>query len=125
MTEQMTAADYASWRINTMSEDELLRNVLDLAKALHLRTAHFRPARTEHGWRTAVAGDGAGFPDLVIVGASGVLYRELKSHKGIASTDQCDWIVELRRAGCNAEVWRPIDWFSGAIRAQLEAITRP
>src|SRR5258705_9090381 len=59
-----------------MSEEELLTAVLQLCRVLGLRTAHFRPARTEKGWRTPVSGDGKGFPDLIIVGSQ-VLAREL------------------------------------------------
>jgi hypothetical protein len=39
--------------------------VIDLPHLLGWRAAHFRPARTATGWRTPVAADGAGFPDLV------------------------------------------------------------
>ena len=45
------------------------------------RVAHFRPPRTVHGWRTAVAADGAGFPDLVMVRGSRLLAAELKSER--------------------------------------------
>lgn len=58
-----------------MTEQQLLANVLDLCRLLGLRTAHFRPAQTAHGWRTPVSGDGQGWPDLVIVGAGGILVR--------------------------------------------------
>src|SRR5690606_21908778 len=58
-----------------MSENELLVGILDRARWFGVVTAHFRPARTKTGWVTAVAGDGKGFPDLVLVGPGGVLYR--------------------------------------------------
>jgi hypothetical protein len=52
-------------RVPPITEAAFLRQVLDLAKLRGWRTAHFRPAQTSRGWRTAVQGDGAGFPDLV------------------------------------------------------------
>lgn len=36
--------------------------VIELARILGWRVAHFRPALTKHGWRTPVQADGAGFP---------------------------------------------------------------
>lgn len=75
-----------------MSEDELKSNVLDMCQELRLRVAHFRPARTEHGWRTPVEGDGAGFSELVIVGTE-VLWRELKSRNTLPPTSGCGLMI--------------------------------
>lgn len=105
-----------------LSEDDLLTTVLDMCKVLGLRVAHFRPARTEHGWRTAVQGDGKGFPDLVICGPGGVLFRELKTATGRTSADQAAWLTDLAEGGQNAEVWRPEDLRSGRIEAELRAL---
>ncbi|MBC9000464.1 VRR-NUC domain-containing protein [Micromonospora aurantiaca (nom. illeg.)] len=107
-----------------MSEDELKKAVLDLCKTLHLRTAHFRPARTEQGWRTPVEGDGQGWPDLVIAGPGGALFRELKSRTGRVEPDQKVWLSVLTAAGENAGVWRPIDLLNGTIGQELNAIRR-
>lgn len=51
--------------------------IIELARILGWRVAHFRPAQTRHGWRTPVAADGKGFPDLVLV-RERVIYAELK-----------------------------------------------
>jgi hypothetical protein len=108
-----------------MSEDQLLTNVLDAAKKLKLRTAHFRPAQTKSGrWVTPVQGDGKGWPDLVIVGPSGSLLRELKSATGSLSPEQKLWLQWLTDAGHDADVWKPRDWHSGRIRSELEAVAR-
>ncbi len=104
-----------------MSEDQLLANVLELAKTLRLRTAHFRPARTERGWRTPVAGDGKGWPDLVIVG-SRLLVRELKSARGHLTQDQTAWFTTLHAAGVDVGVWTPADWLMGQIEAELREV---
>ena len=81
-----------------MSEQELLEAVIELAHLYRWRVAHFRPARTEHGWRTPVAADGAGFPDLVLV-RDRVLFVELKSARGRLSVEQQDWLSALGHAG--------------------------
>lgn len=105
-----------------MSEGDLLTAVLDLCGLLGLRVAHFRPARTEHGWRTAVQGDGKGFPDLVITGPGGVLYVELKSATGRMSAEQQAWMDALTAAGQPVAVWRPADLGSGRIESELRTL---
>ena len=93
-----------------MREADLLAAILDACALLRLRTAHFRPAWTAKGYRTAVQGDGKGFPDLVIIGPRGVLYRELKGPRGSLSTEQDAWLAALTDAGQDAGVWRETDW---------------
>jgi hypothetical protein len=106
-----------------MSEDDLLRTVLDMARLFGLRTAHFRPAQSKSGnWITAVAGDGKGYPDLTIVGHGGVMFRELKSDRGTLSPDQRVWLVALEQARADVGVWRPVDLRSGRIERELRAL---
>lgn len=111
-----------------MSEDDLKKAVIDMAHLFGLKVAHFRPARTidrrtgKETWRTPVEADGKGFPDLVIVGPGGVLYRELKSATGTFSEEQDMWLAVLKRAGQNAEGWRPADLRSGRIERELRAL---
>jgi hypothetical protein len=83
--------------------------VIDLARLLKWRVAHFRPARTAKGWRTPVQADGAGFPDLVLV-RDRVIYAELKSETGRLSTDQEAWRDAILGAGGLWYCWRPSDW---------------
>lgn len=106
-----------------MSENDLQTAVIDLAQLLKLRVAHFRPARTTTGWVTPIQGD-PGFPDLVIVGPYGLIFRELKSKIGRLSTDQNQWILDLKAAGQNVAIWRPEDLTNGTIMRQLRAIGR-
>lgn len=113
-----------------MTEDDLLRAVLDMARLLGLMTAHFRPAqvRDKDGtqrWVTAVQGDGKGYPDLTIVGPGGVMFRELKSEKGPCSSEQKVWIGRLETAGADVGVWRPADLRSGRIERELRALRKP
>jgi hypothetical protein len=107
-----------------MSEDDLLRTVLDMARLLGVMAAHFRPAKTQRGnWVTAVQGDGKGYPDLTLAGHGGVLFRELKSEKGPASPEQKTWLARLNEAGVDAAIWRPADLRSGRIEAELREIS--
>ena len=62
----------------------------------------------------------AGFPDLVIVGSRGMLYRELKKQDGVVSPMQQYWIDRLHDVGCDAAVWRPSDM--PEIQRQLAAL---
>lgn len=105
-----------------MTETELLDATLELAALFGWRSAHFRPARTAHGWRTPVAGDGKGWPDLILI-RERILVAELKSARGALSAEQRRWLDDLARAGVEAHVWRPADWTSGTIEAVLRERT--
>lgn len=102
-----------------MTESELLKGILDAARILGFRSAHFRPALTKHGYRTAVQGDGKGWPDLVLVGHGRILFRECKVGRNTLSTEQADWIRALSEAGCDVGVWTEHDWNAGLIEAEL------
>jgi hypothetical protein len=105
------------------SEEDILAAILDLCKILHLHAAHFRAGRTERGWRTPVSGDGKGFPDLVIAGPNGVIYRELKTATGRLGIHQHRWLKCLTTGGADAAVWRPDDLRSGKILTALIALS--
>lgn len=118
-----------------MTEADFQRTVIDAAQALGWMCAHFRPAQTAQGWRTAVSADGKGFPDLVLV-RDRVLFIELKADRGKQTADQRAWQHQIHRAlnrwhdGVTLEipaaaampfsmrvaapftyhVWRPRDW---------------
>jgi hypothetical protein len=96
--------------MHPVCEADWQATVIDAAQALGWRVAHFRPARTERGWRTAVSADGVGFPDLVMVRGSRTLFVELKSSTGRLSILQRQWLDALERAGQESYCWRPEDW---------------
>lgn len=83
-----------------MNEAALQQLVVDAAKAHGLLTYHTYDSRRSN----------PGFPDLVIVGAAGVLYVELKSATGRLSPMQTYWLDALRVAGEQVRLWRPSDW---------------
>lgn len=94
-----------------MSEAEWQQQVIDLAHLHGWRVAHFRPAQNGRGdWRTPVAADGRGFPDLVCARRGRVLFVELKSDNGRLTTEQRHWLDALQHAGAEVAVWRPRDF---------------
>lgn len=98
----MTVTDAERVRPITAFERDYQNTILGAAKATGWRTAHFRPARTAHGWRTAVAGDGKGFPDLLLVhpGAGLVWFVEIKRDDNrTLDPDQAAWREDLISAG--------------------------
>ena len=100
-----------------MTERELTRAVLELATRLGYRTAHFRTSLTKRGtYMTAVQGDGAGFPDLVLLRPAGqntrarLVFAELKKDGRYPSRAQRDWLDALTGCGVEAHVWRERDY---------------
>lgn len=95
-----------------MPESELQAAVAGACRELDLKHYHTHNSRrSEKGW-----------PDSVIVGPHGVLYRELKRQSGYPTRDQREWIAALTAAGQDVAVWRPSDWHDGTIARQLAAI---
>ncbi len=93
-----------------VTEDEFNRQVIDLARGRGWLVAHFRPGMTKKGkWVTAVRGDGAGFPDLVLV-RNKVVFAELKVGNNKLSPNQRRWKKAFCAAGALWYEWRPADW---------------
>lgn len=105
-----------------MTEQQLQRAVIELARLLGWRVAHFRAAQTVNGWRTPVEGDGKGFPDLVLARAGRVIFAELKGAKGKLSPEQEAWLEELTGGVYGWCVWRPADWADGTIELVLRGL---
>lgn len=104
-----------------ISENVFQSEVIKAARIHGWKIAHFRPAMTKHGWVTAVAGDGAGFPDCVLIREQRLIFAELKSDKGKLHPQQKEWLESLkagqsvvRRNGgeyvsYEVYLWRPSD----------------
>jgi hypothetical protein len=94
-----------------MTEADLQDVIVTLARLRGWLVAHFRPARTERGWRTPVAADGAGFPDLVLVHPERgrLVVAECKSDRGRVTADQMRWLAAFSAAGVETHIWRPED----------------
>lgn len=96
-----------------LTEGEFQQQILDLAAYLGLRVFHDYDSRRNT----------AGFPDLVIVGAGGVLFRELKTDTGRVDPEQRKWLADLGVAGADADIWRPRDF--NRARSELTRLSRP
>ena len=99
--------------VYVMSEGELQRSILELTRWLGLLAFHSGDSRRDSC---------AGFPDLVIAGSRGVLWREIKSATGRLRPEQMDWLSRLNLGGADAAIWRPADLESGRIKDELVAI---
>lgn len=101
--------------------DSLDAHVRRLMKDLGLMGHHVEKSLDLDTGRTNVSRKG--FPDWIIVGPNGVLFRELKTEKGRVATEQREWLGALTLAGEDAGVWRPSDLLSGQIARELTAIS--
>jgi hypothetical protein len=107
------------------SPDALLESCIDLIHRRRLVVAHFRPAfsAAKGGrWITPVAGDGKGFPDLVISGGRWLMVRELKSWAGRVAAEQRVWLDAMTQSGVDVDVWTPLEWFNGTITRELDEV---
>jgi VRR-NUC domain len=92
-----------------VSEDDFQKAVTDALTLFGWRWCHFRPARTQRGWRTALSGS-PGFPDIVAVRGDRIIYVELKAMNGELRDEQRAWLSNLGAAGADCHCWRPSDW---------------
>jgi hypothetical protein len=66
----------------------------------------------------------AGWPDWVLIGPHGALFRELKGSTGRTTAEQTRTLAAMVAAGLDADVWTPEDVRSGRIEAEIRAISR-
>ena len=92
-----------------MTEAELQDQVALMCRRLRLWHYHTHDSRRSQ----------AGWPDLVIIGPTRAIFRELKTQAGRLSADQKHVGYLLTAAGLSWEVWRPADLVDGTIGAQL------
>lgn len=109
-----------------VSEAELTKSVIAIAQRRGVLVAHFRTAQTARGRHvTAVAGDGAGYPDLTLVGLGGAEWWELKTQAGRPSPRQVAWQRRLHEAGLVHRYVRPEDLLSGMVDRWLSELAKP
>jgi hypothetical protein len=92
-----------------VSERDFQQTVTDALTAFGWRWIHFRPARTERGWRTAISGS-PGYPDISAVRGKRILFIELKAMNGKMRDEQRAWLSALGAAGAEVHCWRPDEW---------------
>ena len=104
----------------SMSEEDLQKNIIAMAKQFGWLIHSERPALTKEGqWRTPIQGD-KGFYDLILKRYTPnrgyeTLEWELKSEKGKLSEAQEAWFA----VSPSTEVIRPSDWLSGRVEKRL------
>ena len=101
-----------------LREAELQDAIVELAHLFSWRVAHFRPARTASGWRTACQYDATGFPDLVLV-RDRVVFAEVKSAAGTLTNPQIGWQHALSHGGAEYHLWTPAEWSDGTVEGVL------
>ena len=99
-----------------MPERELEDHVRDIIKDLGLKGFHV--------WQQHAMRAERGFPDWVIAGPAGHIFRELKRESEKPSPRQEEWLALLAYGGADAGVWRPSDYLSGRIARELAALAR-
>jgi VRR-NUC domain len=89
-----------------MTEAQFQAAIIDLARLLGYRVAHFRPAKTAHGWRTPVAADGVGYPDLTLARPGRLVFAEIKAAGGKLRPEQQAWLAVLAASGAEVYTWQ-------------------
>ena len=93
----------------SISEAQWQATVESALLATGHRFAHFRPARTKGGWRTAMSGH-PGYPDITAISRQGVLkVAELKTVSGQVGAEQAIWLQRFAAAGAVVAVLRAGD----------------
>lgn len=86
--------------------------VMDFAKSLGWRRAHFRPARVvrrgEEKYETPIGYEGLGFPDTEIV-RERLVKVEFKRGRNKPSPEQLAWLAAYEAAGVENYIWYPKD----------------
>lgn len=96
-------------KLPPMLEKDFQKSVIELAQTLGWKVAHFRAARTKHGWATPVAADGKGFPDLCMMRYERIVFAELKRRGKKPGLEQEDWHQTIRRTTAEMYIWTEDD----------------
>jgi hypothetical protein len=98
-----------------MTEKEWQNQVLELAKLLGWKRAHFRTVRVQRKngsvyYETPVQANGKGFPDLIMVRGNRLIAAELKRDGEKLEPDQEEWARVLRNTPVEVYAWCPSDF---------------
>jgi signal-transduction protein with cAMP-binding, CBS, and nucleotidyltransferase domain len=103
----VTIADPRAFIDASMTEEQWLQQVRELARLKGWRIYHTRDSRRSD----------PGFPDLVLVRGDRLIFAELKREKGRLTESQRTWLAALEETA-ETHVWRPSDW-----EAVIEVLT--
>ncbi len=92
-----------------MKGKDLQKGIIDLAHTLHWHVVHNPTVETKQGWRTALAADSKGFPDLMLF-RDRVVAIEVKGDGDTLKKEQEEWGNRIMRAGVEYYVVRPAHW---------------
>jgi hypothetical protein len=102
-----------------LKENAFQKAVVEMAHRFQWRAAHFPTSMGKDGvYRTALAADAKGWPDLCLVRERAV-WVECKTQKGTLRLEQAAWLSALMDAGQECYITRPDD--SDALEAVLRA----
>ena len=105
--------------VGKLTEKKFTDMVMKLASLCGWRTLHLRPGLNRRGkWQTAVQGDGAGFPDLLLLKGPWQIAAELKVDKNESRPEQTAWLEAFAETGAFSYCWRPEMW------NEIEAVLR-
>jgi len=94
-----------------ITEAEFQKQVTDLMDLLGWSWGHFRPARTQHGWRVPVSGPlGKGWMDLVAVREDRLLFAELKRDRKSRPRPDQTFVMTLLAPAAEVYLWTPDDF---------------
>jgi hypothetical protein len=96
-----------------MAAERLITEVQDLCTFYRVRYFHSTDSRRDLG---------KGWPDYVIAGPSGIIFRECKGELNDVTAEQTAWKWTLRASGLSWDVWRPKDLASGRVEAEISAL---
>ena len=111
---EMTTEEFRRQWAASISEDAFQAQVIEMARTLGWKVAHFRAVRIQRKdgtvyYATPVQADGEGFFDLVMCNGRRTLFAELKKASGRKRAAQEAWLALLLDAGQEAFLWRPAD----------------
>lgn len=88
-------------RFGAVTEADLQRDVMRLARVAGWRRYHTHDSRRSHH----------GFPDVTLVRKGVLVFLELKAEDGVVTDEQAAWLAELAQVpGVHAGVIRPSEW---------------
>lgn len=106
-----------------MTEAELQKATLDLARLLNWRIARFPMLNlTADRKPRRLAYDTKGYPDATLV-RDRLILVEFKAANQDLSDEQRDWHRWLLKAGVVKHTWWPADWSDGTIERALRRTT--